>query len=53
MPPMAPIVPLPAQSAIKLSKLVKKARQLGYETFSGTVDVVVKKLAKENLRHID
>ena len=40
MPPMAQIVTPPAQLAIKLSKLIKKARQLGYETFSGTVDAV-------------
>ena len=51
MPPPAPSIPPPVQPVIKLFKLVKKARQLGCETFSGTVDV--KKLAKENLRHID
>ena len=28
---------------MKLSKLVKEARQLGYETFSGIMDVVVAK----------
>ena len=30
-------------SLIKLSKLVMKARQLGCETFSGTVDVIAAK----------
>ena len=29
------------QQGVKLSKLVKEARQLGYETFSGIVDAVV------------
>ena len=40
---MAPFVPPPAQSAITLSKLVKEAKQLGCETFSGTIDAVVAK----------
>ena len=43
MPPMSPLVTPPAQPTIKLSKLVKDARQLGCETFSGTVDVVTAK----------
>ena len=43
MPPMAPIVTSPVQPTLKLSKLVKKARQLGYETFSDTVDVIAVK----------
>ena len=43
MPPIAPFVPPLAQPAIKLSKLVKEARQLGCETFSGTVDAVTTK----------
>ena len=43
MPPMAPFVPPPTQLVIKLSKLVKEARQLGCETFSGTVDAVIAK----------
>ena len=37
------------QHWVKLSKLVKKARQLGCETFSGSVDAVLaKKLAKKS-----
>ena len=40
---MAPLVTPPAQSTLKLSKLVKEARQLGYETFSGTIDTVAVK----------
>ena len=32
--------PVP-QQGVKLSKLIKEAKQLGYETFSGTVDVIV------------
>ena len=32
-----------AQLMIKISKLVKEARQLGCETFSGSVDVVAAK----------
>ena len=32
-----------AQAVVKLSKLVKKTRQLGCETFFGTVDDVVAK----------
>ena len=31
------------QSVVKLSKWIKKARQLGCETFSGTINVVVMK----------
>ena len=40
---MAPFVLPPAQPTLKLSKLVKEERQLGCETFSGTVDAVVGK----------
>ena len=40
MPPMAPLVTPPVQPTVKLSKLVKEVRQLGCETFFGTVDVV-------------
>ena len=43
MPPMAPFVSPPAQPTLKLSKLVNEARQLGYETFSGTVDAIATK----------
>ena len=43
MPPMAPFVPPPTQLVIKLSKLVKEARQLSCETFSGTVNAVATK----------
>ena len=47
MPPMAPFVTPPAHPALKLSKLVKEARQLGYETFSDIVDAIaVKNLLK-------
>ena len=38
---MAPIVPPLAQLTLKLSKLVKEARQLGCETFSSIVNTVV------------
>ena len=40
MPPMATPTQPSVQPIIKLSKLVKQARQLGCETFSGTVDAV-------------
>ena len=40
MPPIATPVQPPAQSIIKLSNLVKEARQLGCEIFSDTLDVV-------------
>ena len=40
MSPMATPTQPPTQPAIKLSKLLKEARQLDCETFSGTVDVV-------------
>ena len=43
MPPMAPLVTPPAHPTMKLSKLVKDARQLGCETFSGTINVVTAK----------
>ena len=43
MPPTATFAQPPAQSIVKLVKLVKKARQLRCETFFGTVDVVVVK----------
>ena len=43
MPPMATSTQPPAQPVVKLSKLVKKARQLGCETFSGTIDVFTAK----------
>ena len=33
----------PAQPIVKLSKLVKKVRQLVCETFSGTINIVVAK----------
>ena len=41
MPPMATPAQPPAHPIIKISELVKKARQLGCETFLGTVDAVV------------
>ena len=43
MPPMATCAQPPAQSIVKLSKLVMEARQLGCETFSSAVDVAVAK----------
>ena len=43
MPPMAPFVPPLTQLVVKLSKLVKEARQLGCEIFSCIVDVVATK----------
>ena len=43
MPPMAPFVPPPARPNVKLSKLVKEVRQLGCETFSGTIEAVAAK----------
>ena len=43
MPPMAPLATPPAQPTLKLSKLVKEARQLGYETFFGTLDLIIAK----------
>ena len=43
VPPTATFAQPPAQSIVKLVKLVKEARQLRCETFSGTVDIVVVK----------
>ena len=43
VPPMAPLVTPPAQPTLKLSKLVNEARQLGYKTFSSTLDAVTVK----------
>ena len=43
MPPTVIFAPPLAQPAVKLSKLVKKVRQLGCETFSSTIDVVIAK----------
>ena len=40
MQPMAPFIMPPAQPILKLSKLVKEARQLGCETFSSIIDAV-------------
>ena len=41
MPPMTTFPQSSTTSGIKLSKLIKEAKTLGCETFSGTVDVVV------------
>ena len=41
MPPMTNLPQSSTTPGIKLSKLIKKARTLGCETFSGTVDAVV------------
>ena len=43
MPPMAPFVMPLAQPTLKLSKLVKEARQLGCETFFSTINAVMGK----------
>ena len=43
MPSTVTFVPALAQPVLKLSKLVKKAKQLGCEIFFGTVDAVVAK----------
>ena len=43
MPPMATPTQLAAQLVVRLSKLVKKTRKLGCETFSGTIDAVATK----------
>ena len=43
MPPITIIAQPSAQLVVKLSKLVKKAKQLGCEIFSGSVDAVVAK----------
>ena len=41
MPPPTTFVQPPTYTGIKLSKLVKEARLLGCEIFSGSVDAVV------------
>ena len=41
MPPMTNLPQSSTTPRIKLSKLIKKARTLGCETFSGTVDAVI------------
>ena len=41
MPPTTTFPQPPTNTRIKLSKLVKEPRQLDYETFSRSVDVVV------------
>ena len=43
MPPIVTFAQPLAQPVVKLSKLIKESRQLGCETFSGIVDVVVAK----------
>ena len=43
IPPPATFAQPSTQTEIKLSKLIKEARLLGCETFSGTVDAVVAK----------
>ena len=43
VPPPATFVQTSTQSEVKLSKLIKEARLLGCETFSGMVDAVVDK----------
>ena len=40
---MAPLATPPAQPTLKLSKLVKEAKQLGCETFFGIVDAIATK----------
>ena len=43
VPPPAIFAQTSTQSEVKLSKLIKEARLLGCETFSGTIDAVVAK----------
>ena len=43
MPPTATVAQFSAQPRVKLSMLVKKAKHLGCETFSGLVDAVTTK----------
>ena len=43
VPPPTTFTQTSTQSEVKLSKLIKKARLLGCETFSGTVDAVMAK----------
>ena len=43
MPPTTTFVPPSTQPVVKLSKLVKEARQFGCETCSSTVDAVTAK----------
>ena len=43
MPPMTNLPQSSTTSGVKLSKLIKEARTLGCETFSGTVDTVVER----------
>ena len=43
MPPMTTLPQSSTTSGIKLSKLIKEARTLGYETFSRSVDAVVER----------
>ena len=43
MPPVAMFAQPLSQLVVKLSKLVKEARQLGCETFSGSIDVMATK----------
>ena len=43
MPPTTIFAQPSAQPVVKLSKLVKETRQLGCETFLGTIDVVAAK----------
>ena len=43
VPPMAPFFPPPVQLVVKFSKLANEARQLGCETFSGTVNAIAAK----------
>ena len=41
MSPTTTFVQPSGQLRVKLSKLVKEARQLGYETFLGSIDAIV------------
>ena len=43
VPPMATVAQPQKQYVVKLSKLIKKARQLGCQTFFGTIDAVAAK----------
>ena len=43
IPPPTTFAQTSTQSEVKLSKLIKEARLLGCETFSGTIDAIVAK----------
>ena len=52
MPPTATFAQPTAQQRVKLSKLVKEARQLDCETFFGSIDVVMAKYGLKKVSDI-